>query len=111
MAVTAAEVSGCKGRCKSGLSRLQSLLCDGGHAGQPFEQGVRDLLGGCVRCKLPGEVNFTPSRQSPKRWVIERSFAQPGKELHAGLSCFSIHSKLSLWSERETVFDRFWVRT
>ena len=46
MAVTAAEVSGCKGRCKSGLSRLQSLLCDGGYAGQPFEQGVRGLLVG-----------------------------------------------------------------
>ena len=46
MAVTAAEVSGCKGHCKSGLSRLQSLLCDGGHAGQPFAQGVRGLLVG-----------------------------------------------------------------
>ena len=46
MAVTAAEVSGCKGRCKSGLSRLQRLLCDGGYAGQPFEQGVRGLLVG-----------------------------------------------------------------
>ncbi len=31
-------------RCKPLLRRVQSLLCDGGYTGQPFAQGVQEIL-------------------------------------------------------------------
>ena len=51
IAVTTAEVTDRKGvlqalrRCKPQLGRVQSLLCDGGYVGQPFIQGVQNILG------------------------------------------------------------------
>ena len=50
VAVTTAEVTDRNGalralqRCKCGLKRVQSLLCDSGYVGQPFAQGVKDIL-------------------------------------------------------------------
>jgi transposase len=44
MAVTTAEVTDRKGalealeRCKSGLGRVKSLLCDSGYTGEPFAE-------------------------------------------------------------------------
>ena len=32
-------------RSKAGLQRTQSVLCDGGYVGQPFAQGMREVLG------------------------------------------------------------------
>ncbi len=51
VAVTTAEVTDRKAalqaleRCKPSLTRVQSLLADGGYVGEPFAQGVRDILG------------------------------------------------------------------
>ena len=50
VAVTTAEVTDRKGalqaleRCKTKLSRVQSLLTDSGYVGQPFEEGVQEIL-------------------------------------------------------------------
>ena len=52
MAVTTAEVTDRKEalqaltRCKPGLSRVQSLLADSDYVGQPFAQGVQEVLAG-----------------------------------------------------------------
>ncbi|ABC29177.1 Transposase and inactivated derivatives [Hahella chejuensis KCTC 2396] len=51
MAISTADVTDRKGvlqaleRCKPVLNRVQSLLCDSGYTGEPFAQGVRDILG------------------------------------------------------------------
>jgi transposase len=51
VAVTTAEVTDrtgalqALGRCKAELGGVQSVLCDGGYAGKPFAQGVREVLG------------------------------------------------------------------
>ena len=50
VAVTTTEVTDRKGalqalgHCKPGLKWVRSLPCDSGHVGQPFAQGVRELL-------------------------------------------------------------------
>ena len=51
IAITTANVSDRKGalqalkRCKHELNRIQSLLCDSAYVGEPFAQGVRDIVG------------------------------------------------------------------
>ena len=58
VAVTTAEVTDRKGalqalqRCKPALNKVQSLLCDGGYVGQPFAQGVKDILGEQVTVQI-----------------------------------------------------------
>jgi transposase len=50
VAVTTAEVTDRKGalqafdRCKSHLNQVSSVLVDGGYSGEPFAQGVREIL-------------------------------------------------------------------
>lgn len=50
IAVTTAEVTDRKGalqafrRCRSGLGRVVAVLADSGYVGEPFAQGVRDVL-------------------------------------------------------------------
>ena len=57
-AVTTAEVTDRKGtlqalqRCKSRLTRVQSVLCDGGYTGKPFAQGIRETLGEHVTVQI-----------------------------------------------------------
>ena len=57
-------------RCKPILAKVQSLLCDRGHAYKPFTQGVKNILGEHVTVQLPGVVNCVPSRSCIKagRW-------------------------------------------
>jgi hypothetical protein len=49
--VTTADVTDRKaalqalGRCEGSLGQVQSLLCDSGYVGQPFEHGTKDILG------------------------------------------------------------------
>ena len=51
IAVTTAEVTDRKGalqalsRCETNLSRVQSVLADGGYVGEPFAQAVKETLG------------------------------------------------------------------
>ena len=62
-------------RCKGALGQVQSLLCDGGYVGQPFEQGVKDILGEHVTVQIAKRSELHAFKVMPKRWVVERSFA------------------------------------
>lgn len=71
VAVTTAEVTDRKGalqahgRCKAELGGVQSVLCDGGYAGKPFVQGVREVLGQHVTVQIAKRNELLPSRSSP----------------------------------------------
>ena len=51
IALTTADVTDRQGalqafkRCKGALGQVQSVLTDGGYTGEPFAQGVREILG------------------------------------------------------------------
>mgnify|MGYP006294731849 CR=1 FL=1 len=81
VAVTTAEVTDRKGalqalkRCKRALSRVQSLLCDSGYVGEPFAQGVCEVLGEHVTVQIAKRSELHTFQVMPKRWVVERSFA------------------------------------
>jgi len=79
IAVTTANVTDRKGalqamdRCKSNLSRVQSVLVDAGYVGQPFALAVKDTLGASVQVAKRSELHTFAV--IPQRWVVERSFA------------------------------------
>lgn len=81
VAVMTAEVTDRKGallaltRCKPHLSRVQSLLADSGYVGQPFAQGVQEILGGHVTVQIAKRSELHTFKVMPKRWIVERSFA------------------------------------
>jgi transposase len=66
-------------RCKQGLSRVRSLLCDSGYVGQPFEQGVKDVLGEHVTAQIAKRSELHMFKVMPRLWVVERSFAWLGR--------------------------------
>ena len=79
--MTTAEVTVRKGalqalrRCKSKLGQVQSPLADSGYMGQPFAQGVQDILGGHVTVQIAKCSELHTFKVMPKRWIVERSFA------------------------------------
>ena len=81
VAVTTAEVTDRKGalqalrRCKPRLNRVQSLLADSGYVGEPFAEGVREILGKDVTVQIAKRSELHTFKVMPKRWVVERSFA------------------------------------
>ena len=93
VAVTTAEVTDRKGalqalgRCKPALSRVQSVLCDGGYAGQPFAQGVREILGGHVTVQVAKRNELHTFEVMPQRWVALRSFAWLEKNRRLWKNC------------------------
>ena len=93
VAVTTAEVTDRKGslealqRCQPGLSQVQSLLCDSGYAGQPFAQGVRDILGEHVTVQIAKRSQLHTFKVMPKRWIVERSFAWLEKSRRLWKNC------------------------
>ncbi|KMN29644.1 transposase, partial [Chromobacterium sp. LK1] len=93
VAVTTAEVTDRKGalkalaRCQSGLKRVQSLLCDSGYVGQPFAQGVREILGGYVTVQIAKRSELHTFKVMPKRWIVERSFAWLEKSRRLWKNC------------------------
>lgn len=56
------------GRCKAELGNVQSLLCDGGYAGKPFAQGVREVLGKHVTVQIAKRNELLTFKVIPKRW-------------------------------------------
>ncbi|SFU76322.1 Transposase DDE domain-containing protein [Nitrosomonas eutropha] len=58
VAVTMAEVTDRKGalqaleHCRPSLGKIQSLLCDSGYTGEPFAEGVREILGKLVTVQI-----------------------------------------------------------
>jgi transposase len=77
-AITTAEVTDRKGalealkRCQPNLQRVQSVLADGGYIGQPFADGVKELLQATVQVVKRNELHTFAVL--PKRWIVERSF-------------------------------------
>lgn len=81
IAVTTAEVTHRKGalqaieHCKANLSQVQNVLADSGYVGEPFAQGVRDILGEAVTVQIAKRSELHKFAVIPKRWVVQRSFA------------------------------------
>ena len=74
-------------RCKSGLSRVQSLLADRGYTGQPFEKDVKNILGDKVTVQIAKRNELHTFAVIPKRWVVERSFAWLDKNRRLWKNC------------------------
>jgi len=74
-------------RCKYGLSRVQSLLADGGYTGQPFEKDVQNILGDKVTVQIAKRNELHTFAVIPKRWVVERSFAWLDKNRRLWKNC------------------------
>ena len=55
------------------LSDVLNVLADGGYTGEPFADGVKELLGATVEIAKRNELHTFAV--IPKRWVVERSFA------------------------------------
>ena len=78
IAVTTADVTDRNGallamdRCQKGLSRVQSVLADGGYVGQPFADAVQEKLGATVQIAKRNDLHTFAV--IPQRWVVERSF-------------------------------------
>ena len=93
VAVTTGEVTDRKGalqalrRCKRGLKRVQSLLCDSGYTGEPFVQGVQGILGGHVTVQIAKRSELHTFKVMPKRWIVERSFAWLDKNRRLWKNC------------------------
>lgn len=93
VAVSTAEVTDRKGalqalkRCKTSLTRVQSLLADAGYVGEPFAQGVRDILGEDVTVQIAKRSELHTFKVIPKRWIVERSFAWLDKNRRLSKNC------------------------
>ena len=93
VAVTTAEVTDRKGalaafeRCKPDLREVRSVLCDGGYVGEPFAQGVREVLGAHVTVQIAKRSELHTFRVMPQRWVVERCFAWLEKSRRLWKNC------------------------
>ena len=79
IAVTTADVTDRKGALQAftshqkSLSHVINVLADGGYTGEPFANGVREILDASVEIAKRSELHTFAVM--PKRWVVERSFA------------------------------------
>lgn len=93
VAVTTAEVTDRKGALKAleharrGLKQVQGVLCDSGYTGEPFAQGVRDILGEQVTVQIAKRSELHTFKVMPKRWIVERSFAWLEKNRRLWKNC------------------------
>ena len=93
VAVTTAEVTDRKGALqamrhgKANLSKVQSVLADSGYVGQPFAQGVQEILGEVVTVQIAKRSELHTFAVIPKRWVVERSFAWLEKNRRLWKNC------------------------
>ena len=93
VAVTTAEVTDRKGalqalnRCQGSLSAVQSVLTDSGYTGEPFAQGVREILGDQVTVQIAKRSELHTFKVIPRRWVVERSFAWLEKNRRLWKNC------------------------
>lgn len=74
-------------RSKTDLIGVQSLLVDGGYVGQPFAQGVREILGEHVTVQVAKRNELSTFTVMPKRWIVERSFAWLEKNRRLWKNC------------------------
>jgi len=69
------------------LSRVQSLLADSGYVGQPFAQGVQEILGGQLTVQIAKRSELHTFKVMPQRWIVERSFAWLDKNRRLSKNC------------------------
>ncbi len=69
------------------LGKVQSLLCDAGYVGEPFAQGVREILGQHVRVQIAKRSELHSLKVMLRRWVVERSFAWLEKNRRLWKNC------------------------
>jgi transposase len=69
------------------LGRVQGVLCDSGCVGQPFEHGVKDILGQHVTVQIAKRSELHTFKVLPRRWVIEHSFAWLEKSRRLWKNC------------------------
>lgn len=93
VAVTTAEVTDRKGALqalkhgKHSLVRVHSVLCDNGYVGQPFAQGVQEILGEHVTVQIAKRSEMHTFKIMPKRWIVERNFAWLDKNRRLWKNC------------------------
>ena len=93
LAVTTANVTDRKGalqafkRCKSSLTKVTSVLTDSGYTGEPFAQGVREILGEHVTVQIAKRSELHTFKVMPQRLVVERSFAWLEKNRRLWKNC------------------------
>jgi len=93
VAVTTANVTDRQGaltafrRCKKSLRGVQSVLTDSGYTGEPFAQGVKDVLGEQVTVQIAKRSELHTFKVMPQRWVVERSFAWLEKNRRLWKNC------------------------
>jgi transposase len=91
IAVTTADVTDRAGaleafdRCAANLTKVQSILADGGYCGKPFAQSVKDQLGATVQIAKRSELHTFAVM--PQRWIVERSFAWLEKNRRLWKNC------------------------
>ncbi|MDE1557437.1 MULTISPECIES: transposase, partial [Comamonas] len=69
------------------LGRVQSVLCDSGYTGKPFEQGVQEIVGEHVTVQIAKRSELHTFKVMPKRWIVERSFAWLDKNRRLWKNC------------------------
>ena len=72
---------------KPNLTKVKSMLCDGGYADQPFAQGVREALGEHATVQIAKRSELYIFKVMPKRWTVERSFAWLEKNRRRWKNC------------------------
>ena len=50
-------------------------MCDNSYTGQPFAQGVQEILGESVTVPIAKKSELHTFKVRPKRWVVGHSFA------------------------------------
>ncbi|GAB2743362.1 hypothetical protein GCM10027019_23500 [Melaminivora jejuensis] len=63
------------------------LLGDNGYVGQPFAQGVREILGDHATVWIAKRSEMHTFKVLPKRWIVERSFAWREKNRRLWKNC------------------------
>jgi transposase len=63
------------------------VLCDNGYVGEPFAQGVREIVGEQVTVQIAKRSQLHSFKVMPKRWVVERSFAWLDKNRRLWKNC------------------------
>ena len=93
ISITTADVTDRKGalqameHCKAGLKRVRSVLADSGYTGQPFAEGVQEILDETVTVQIARRNELHKFSVIPKRWVVERSFAWLEKNRRLWKNC------------------------
>ena len=66
---------------------MKSILCDGGYTGEPFADGVKEVLGEQVDVQVAKRNELDTFKVIPQRLVVERSFAWLEKQHRLWKNC------------------------